>query len=39
MLLKKEEGKIPRYQVNEDEIGSLSEKELKSNDSKDDPTS
>ena len=29
MLLKKEEGKIPQYQINEEEIGNLPEKELR----------
>ena len=29
MLLKEEEGKIPQYQINEEEIGNLPEKELR----------
>ena len=38
MLQKKEQGTIQQDQINEEEIGNLSEKEL-SNDSKDDPRS
>ena len=37
--LKKKQGRNPPDQTNEEEIGSLSEKRIRSNDSKDNPKS